>query len=204
MAARPQRRTTSTSPHRLSASTSYYFYIAASVTAGDSAPSNTSSTTTTGAVAPTAAPAAPSNLALTVASSSQINLSWTSNDTVQNGFNLFRSSDGINFTQIATTAAGITSYADGGLSASTTYYYEVNAYDSVGTSAYSNAPSATTSAASSSAGSHLVTGNATQGQRQVILPGLGQTVAWSSTLGPPATVGVYVYNPDGSLTPDER
>src|SRR5437588_352062 len=74
-----------------SAGTTYYFYITASVSAGDSAPSNTSSTTTTGASTPTGAPAAPSSLALTVASSSQINLTWTSNDTMQNGFNIFRS-----------------------------------------------------------------------------------------------------------------
>ena len=79
-------------------------------------------------------------------SSGQINLSWTSNDTVQNGFNLFRSTDGTNFTEIATTAASVTSYADMGLSASTTYYYKINAYDSVGASAYSNTASATTNA----------------------------------------------------------
>src|SRR5439155_14842908 len=144
--ATPGQGTTSYTWWGGSASTTYYFYITASASTGDSAASNTSSTTTTGATSPSAAPAAPSNLALSVVSSGQINLSWTSNDTVQNGFNLFRSTDGTNFTEIATTAASITSYADMGLSASTTYYYKVNAYDSVGASAYSNTVNATTNA----------------------------------------------------------
>src|SRR5438105_7575790 len=97
---------------------------------------------------------------------------------------------------MATTGAGVTSYQDKGLSASTTYYYKVNAYDSVGTSAYSNQANGTTSAAGTSL--------AQMAGASAILAGVGQTVAWSTSLGAPATVGVYVYNPDGSLTAAER
>ena len=40
--------------------------------------------------------------------------------------------------------------------------------------------------------------------RQVIVAGLGQTLGWSTTLGAPITLGVYVDNSDGSMTPDQR
>src|SRR5207302_1541648 len=99
-----------------SAGVTYYFFATASVSSGDSAPSNICDTTMTGSTTPTTAPAAPSNLTLTVADSSQINLSWTSNDTSQNGFNIYRSTNGTNYVEIGTAGAGTTSCADTGLS----------------------------------------------------------------------------------------
>ncbi|HEV2292472.1 MAG TPA: fibronectin type III domain-containing protein [Tepidisphaeraceae bacterium] len=94
------------------------------------------------------APVAPSSLTATAASSSQINLAWTDNSSNEDGFKIERSTDGINFTQIATVEVGVTGYASSGLSASTTYQYRVRAYNAVGDSAYSNTASATTQAAS--------------------------------------------------------
>ena len=54
-----------------------------------------------GTVAPVP-PAAPTSLAATTVSSSQINLSWTDNANNENGFRVEQSTDGTNFTQIAT------------------------------------------------------------------------------------------------------
>jgi predicted phage tail protein len=94
-------------------------------------------------------PAAPSNLAASAASSSQINLSWADGDSSETGFKVERCS-GVgcsDFTQIATTGANVTSYANTGLTASTSYSYRVRASNGAGDSDYSNTASATTPAA---------------------------------------------------------
>lgn len=90
------------------------------------------------------APAAPSNLTATAVSSSQINLAWTDNANDEEGFKIERSPDGNSFAEIATVGSNTTSYNNSGLSASTTYYYRVFAYNSYGTSSVSNTAGATT------------------------------------------------------------
>src|SRR5213078_256904 len=90
----------------------------------------------------TTPPAVPTGLTASAVSSSQINLSWTaSSDNVGvSGYRVYR-----NGTQIATT--GATSFANTGLSPSTTYSYTVAAYDAAGNlSAQSSSASATTPA----------------------------------------------------------
>jgi regulation of enolase protein 1 (concanavalin A-like superfamily) len=82
-------------------------------------------------------PAAPSNLTGTRASSSQVNLSWTDNSTNETGFKIERSTDGTNFTQIATVASNVTTYSDTAATNVTTYY-RVRATNSAGDSSYSN------------------------------------------------------------------
>ena len=142
-------------------------------------------------------PNAPSGLAATAASSSQINLAWTNNATNQNGLQIQQSSDGTTFTTIGSVGAGITSYLVSGLSASTTYYFQVIAYNPVGNSAPSNVANATTASGGADVSGAFAS-------RQVIVAGLGQTLGWSTTLGAPITLGVYVDNSDGSMTPDQR
>src|SRR5207244_10885315 len=95
---------------------------------------------------PTGPPTSPSTTLFrsraSAVSSSQINLSWTaSSDNVGvSGYRVYR-----NGTQIATT--GATSFANTGLSPSTTYSYTVAAYDAAGNlSAQSSPASATTPA----------------------------------------------------------
>jgi transcriptional regulator CtsR len=92
-------------------------------------------------------PAAPSGLAASAASSSQINLSWTDNSSDETGFKIERKTgSGGTWAQVATVGAGVTTYSNTGLSASTTYYFRVRAYNANGDSAYSNEAGATTSA----------------------------------------------------------
>lgn len=94
------------------------------------------------------APAGPTSLTATATSSSQINLAWTDNANNETGFSIERctGSDCTDFQQITTTGANVTSFANTGLTASTTYTYRVLAYNSTGNSDYSNTASATTQA----------------------------------------------------------
>ncbi|SDS43056.1 S8 family serine peptidase [Opitutus sp. GAS368] len=133
---------TSYSDTGLAASTTYYYRVRAFNSAGNSGYSNTASATTQ--APPPTVPAAPSNLSASATSSSAINLTWTNNATNAQGNTVERSTDNATFTQIASLAAGTTSYSDTGLTASTTYYYRVRAFNSAGNSAYSNTASATT------------------------------------------------------------
>jgi len=107
----------------------------------------------TGGLPDTQAPTTPTNLSATTQSSSQINLSWTaSSDNVGvTGYRVERclGSSCTNFVQIATPST--TSYNDTGLSANTTYRYQVRAADAAGNlSGYSGVTSATTQAGTSS------------------------------------------------------
>jgi len=76
------------------------------------------------------APSVPANFTATATSTSEIDLSWnasTGNGTYPiAGYQIFR-----NGTQVGTTTSG-TAYADTGLTASTTYTYAVDAYDTGG------------------------------------------------------------------------
>lgn len=102
------------------------------------------SASTTNVVPPP--PTAPTTLSLTIVSGSQINLSWTDNSTNETGFRIERCSGAScsSFAEIATTGANATSYSNTGLTPGTSYTYRVRAYNTGGTSAYTNVSSATT------------------------------------------------------------
>src|SRR5439155_6304442 len=103
----------------LSPDTQYFYRILATNAGGDSDYS-TADAKTDVLVRPTA----PSGLAASAASSSQINLTWTDASNNETGFLIERSPDGTNgWSQIATPAANATSYSDTGRSPATTYYY---------------------------------------------------------------------------------
>jgi len=100
----------------------------------------------------TTVPSAPSGLSATTSSSSVINLSWTADTAPANctisSYNVFRSTtSGFTPSSSNQIASGVTatSYSSTGLTASTTYYYKIEAVDSAGTSAASAQASATTS-----------------------------------------------------------
>ena len=96
-------------------------------------------------VTPTA-PAAPANAAAVAVSEQRIDLAWADMSGNESGFRIERSPNGVNWSEIAQVSANVKGYVDTGLAASTWYYYRVRAWNSVGTSAYSNVASAVTPA----------------------------------------------------------
>jgi titin len=122
----------------------YFYRVRATNNGNNSTPSNTANATTLDV-----APAAPTNLAASAISPTQINLTWTDASSNETGFILERSTDNFvsNVTQIATPAANVTSYSDTtGLTASTQYWYRIRAVNGIGPSGNSNVATATTPA----------------------------------------------------------
>jgi subtilisin family serine protease len=122
--------------------TAYYYRIRAFNSEGESSYSNEAVV-----VIP---PAAPSNLKASAVSDSGINLSWTDNSSLEEGFSIERKTGaGGSFVITASAPQNATTYHDTGLNDSETYYYRVRAYNSTaGFSAYSNEAGASTSSSS--------------------------------------------------------
>jgi len=87
---------------------------------------------------------APSGLTATPVSPTQINLAWTDNSYAEDNFKVERSTDNVNFSEIATLAANTQSYQNTGLSNGTRYYYRVRASAGTGNGAYSSTANAMT------------------------------------------------------------
>jgi len=117
----------------------YYYRVATKNSAGaySSPASNVQSATTLAVTSPILSP-------LSGITTSQIILAW--NDVAGNyGYKVERSTDNVNWSQIATPVQGSTGYTSTGLSAGTLYYYRVSTKNSSGNySAPSNLQSATT------------------------------------------------------------
>ena len=133
----------------LAVGTTYYYRVRATNSVlGASANSSIANATVA------SPPAAPSNLAAVSSTSAalQINLTWTDNSSIEDGFIVERSSTGTGgWTQVGSTLpANTTSFSDNtsGLVINGTYYYRVRATDGVlGPSNNSNVASATVVAA---------------------------------------------------------
>jgi chitodextrinase len=111
--------------------TMYSYAVNAFDLAGNvSAPSLTVPVTTWNSIPPTA----PTNLVATAVSCQQINLTWTaSTDKIAiSSYLVFRGTSANNLTQVATTYSTPTSYTNYPLTASTTYYFGVEAVDTDG------------------------------------------------------------------------
>ena len=122
--------------------TTYYYQVCAYNITDNSDYSNIDSAATNAAI-----PDAPSDLQALAVSSSQIYLSWTDNANNETGFQIERRIEGVDtFTVIDSVEAGIgvIIYEDTSLVESTTYYYRISAFNSSGTSPYSNEADATT------------------------------------------------------------
>ena len=93
---------------------------------------------------------APSSLAASAVSSSQINLTWTPNTTTNTGVQVYISTNNTFFGLLITLPAGSNSYSSTGLNPSTQYWYKVvNTFGGVNVSSASNTATATTQAAAS-------------------------------------------------------
>ena len=123
----------------LASGTKYYFRVRAYNTSGNSGYSGTASATTKDVI-----PAAPSALTATASNDDVINLAWTDNSGNEDGFRVYRSSDGTNYTQVATTGINVHSYSNTGLTGNRPYWYKVVSYNTAGNSGYSNVASDTT------------------------------------------------------------
>src|SRR5216117_447960 len=124
----------------LSAATTYSYTVAAYDAAGNASAQSSAASATTKAPLDTQTPSIPSNLAATVVSASQIDLSWSpATDNVGvTGYRVYR--DGTLAASPSGTSVSIT-----GLSASTTYSFTVSAFDAAGNASVLSAPlSATT------------------------------------------------------------
>ena len=133
----------------LAAFTTYYYQVEATDRGGTSAAIGPASATTSG----TGASTPPTNLTAVASSSTQTYLNWAPSATAGVQYLVFRSTTSP-FTpgsgnQVGSTI-GITNFADSGLSASTSYYYMVEASDSSGTSAAAGPASVTTLGGASS------------------------------------------------------
>jgi hypothetical protein len=80
---------------------------------------------------------APTGLTATTTATSSVSLLWTDNSSNEDGFIVYRGTDGINFSKIGTTGANISSFIDSGL-APGTYVYRVRAYNAAAFSGYTN------------------------------------------------------------------
>ncbi|MFC1678313.1 fibronectin type III domain-containing protein [Patescibacteria group bacterium] len=136
--------TTTHNSTNLNASTSYWYKVRAYrikkgvYTYSDY--SNIDNDTTYGA-----APDAPTSLDTEVyyaSSTPLVYMTWTDNAEDENGFEIERSINGVDFNYLDWVEENQTSYSDRSISASTTYWYKVRAHNDYGYSDYSNIDSA--------------------------------------------------------------
>lgn len=100
----------------------------------------------------TPAPTAPTSLAVAQnagSPSTSLVLNWGDSSSVEGGFRIERSSGGGAFAQVGQVGANVTTFTNSALTSGTTYTYRVVAYNSTGTSPYSNTASGTTAASTS-------------------------------------------------------
>ena len=118
---------TSYSDRTVSAATTYSYKVRAFDAAGNASGLSAAATVTTPLPPDTTAPSAPAGLTATPATADRVDLGWTaaSDDYGVAGYEVFR--DGT----LIGTATG-TSYADHTVAASTTYSYQVRAFDAAG------------------------------------------------------------------------
>jgi len=94
----------------------------------------------------TRVPSRPTGLATTTVYSRQLALKWVDNSTEESGYHVERSSDGVNFTEVASLKYNATAYTSTGLTAGTWYWFRVRAYNGAGNSEYSDVLSVRTRA----------------------------------------------------------
>lgn len=128
----------------------------------------------------------PSNIHFTNAASvevppsSSLTVNWDDNAYNEDNYVLERSTDGTNFTVIATLAANATSHNDTDLTPNTNYYYRVKATNATDSSVYSTVASLTTPAIPS-APTKATTPTPNMGFNFVELSGGNLTLTWAGS-----------------------
>jgi hypothetical protein len=131
--------TTSYSDASLATGTTYTYRLRASNNGGSS-----DWTSEVSASTPEVPPAAPTTLAATVASPTQINLTWQDNSYNEFAFAVYRKSGADDYVRIAVLSPNTEAYSDTTASPNTTYTYRLRATNNVGASDWTNEVSATT------------------------------------------------------------
>ena len=117
---------------------------------------NSAYTTVATATTPTGPPNAPTTLAATASSSTQINLTWRDKSSNETGFKVERATNGGTFAVLATTAVNAVSYSDPTVTGATTNSYRVSSENASGSSAPTSTVTVTTPLPAPSAPSGLV------------------------------------------------
>ena len=139
----------------VSAGTTYGYEVRAVDAAGNLGPFSNTITATTQGAPDTTPPSKPGTLSSNAVSAGEIDLLWASaTDNVGvTGYEIFRCTGSLcaAFAKVGQTGGGTTSYNDSGLTAATSYSYEVRALDAAGNlGPFSNVASALTGQANSS------------------------------------------------------
>jgi hypothetical protein len=122
----------------LSEFTEYYYYVEAYNSAGSSQSYEAYDTTLQ------IIPIAPSGLTATTISASQIDLAWNDESYNESGFIIERKSGGGSFSSVGSVGPGLENYSDNDLDPFTEYFYRVCAFNTAGSSGYTNIDSALT------------------------------------------------------------
>jgi chitodextrinase len=163
---------------------------ASAITVNGSSSSGGTSTPTTD----TTAPSVPTGLKATVASSSQINLSWNaSTDNVGvTGYYVY-----LNDKPLATTTG--TTFSHSGLAAGTTYNYRVSAYDAVPNNSAWTAPVLATTAQSGAVSTDTTAPSVPTGLKATDASSSQINLSWSPSTDNVGVTGYYVYLNDKPL-----
>jgi len=124
------------------------------------------------------APAIPTGLSATAASSTQVNLSWTaSTDNVAvTGYNIYRGTSKVG-------SSTTTTYQDIGLTANTTYSYQVSAYDAAGNESAKSTPAVSIT----TLGASIIYGD---------VSGNNQVTSYDASLAAQYAVGLIILTPE--------
>jgi uncharacterized repeat protein (TIGR03803 family) len=120
---------TSFSDSGLSSNTQYCYTIVAYDNAGNTSSVSSQICVTTLSPSPTD-PAPPSNLVVTMETSTSLTLNWQDNSNNELGFQIQRATaSGGPWSVVGNVGANVTSFTDSGLNPSSTYYYQVAAFN---------------------------------------------------------------------------
>jgi chitodextrinase len=176
----------------LSPSTTYSYTVRAIDETGNVSGLSAAVSATTPSAPDTTAPTTPTGLTATTASDSRINLSWAAatDNVAVTGYRIFRNGS------LLATVVNVTTYANTGLAASTTYSYAVRALDAAGNvSGLSASASATTRSAPDTAAPTTPTGLSANAISATKI-----RVTWSASTDNVAVTGYRIYRNGVFLT----